>query len=113
MMKLIREFHRQEGPRKRNITQCLRYSRYENKDFTKWVKKFDKAAKANKWKKEDQLSIVTSLLDGLAAQWYDKIEDNLTYWKRNRSHRNIADKIIKRFTIISMQNRWQIEYRSI
>src|ERR1044071_5919874 len=105
MMELISEFHRQGGSRERNITQCPRYSRYENEDPTEWVKKFDKAAKANKWKKEDQLSIAASLLDGPAAQWYDKEKNNLTYWRRNRSHWNMADKIIERFTTISMRNR--------
>ena len=43
------------------------------------MKKFDKAAKANKWKKEDQLFIAASLLDRLAAQWYDEEEGNLVY----------------------------------
>src|ERR1043165_4595841 len=113
MMNLIGEFHQQGEPRERNITQCPKYSGYENEDPTEWVKKFDKAAKANKWKKEDQLSIVASLLNGPAAQWYDKEEGNLAYWRRNGSLRNIANKIIERFTTISMRNKWQIEYRSI
>ena len=32
MIELIREFYQQEGPKKRNITQYPRYSRYENKN---------------------------------------------------------------------------------
>jgi hypothetical protein len=102
VLNLIGEFHRQGGPRERNITQCPRYSGYENEDPTEWVRKFDKAARANKWRKEDQLSIAASLLDGPAAQWYDEKEDNLAYWRRNGSHRNMADRIVERFTTISM-----------